>query len=51
MTAGRRLHCHRNTVLYRLRRVETLTGRSVAKPADIAALTIALLAHRHVVAR
>lgn len=41
------LHCHRNTVLYRLRRIEALTGRSVSKPADIAALTIAILARSH----
>ncbi|NNG97994.1 PucR family transcriptional regulator [Gordonia araii] len=45
--AAGRLHCHRNTVLYRLRRVEKLTGRSVAKPADVVALGVAVLARRH----
>ncbi|MFT3662187.1 MAG: helix-turn-helix domain-containing protein [Gordonia sp. (in: high G+C Gram-positive bacteria)] len=44
---GRALHCHRNTVLYRIRRLESLTGRSVGRPADVAALTVALLARRH----
>ncbi|QKT08637.1 helix-turn-helix domain-containing protein [Gordonia sp. X0973] len=46
--AAQRLHCHRNTVLYRLRRVETLTGRSVARPSDVVALGIAVLVRSHV---
>ncbi|MDO8383858.1 MAG: helix-turn-helix domain-containing protein [Microbacterium sp.] len=44
--AGRRLHCHRNTVLHRLGRLEALTGRAVARPADAAELFAALRASR-----
>lgn len=40
--AARILHCHRNTVGYRLARIEDLTGRSVTRPADVAALYAAL---------
>ncbi|GGI05147.1 PucR family transcriptional regulator [Isoptericola cucumis] len=40
--AARMLHCHRNTVGYRLGRVEALTGRSVARPAQAAELYAAL---------
>ncbi|ATY13048.1 PucR family transcriptional regulator [Amycolatopsis sp. AA4] len=39
---GKQLHCHRNTVRYRLRRVQELTGHSFANPADIAELAVAL---------
>jgi hypothetical protein len=40
--AATSLFCHRNTVLNRLRRLERLTGRSLAVPHDIVALTLAL---------
>jgi DNA-binding PucR family transcriptional regulator len=44
--AGRRLHCHRNTVLYRLGKVAELTGRSVSRPAQAAELYVGLRAIR-----
>ncbi len=44
--AGRALHCHPNTVRYRLRRVEELTGRSVDAPRAVAELAAALQALR-----
>ncbi|WP_232017171.1 PucR family transcriptional regulator [Gordonia insulae] len=44
-TAGR-LHFHRNTVLYRLRKIRDLTGRSVDKPVDATELYLALRAVR-----
>nr|WP_232488507.1 helix-turn-helix domain-containing protein [Brevibacterium antiquum] len=40
--AGELLHCHRNTVNYRLRRFETLTARSIGDPTDLTVLTLAL---------
>jgi DNA-binding PucR family transcriptional regulator len=40
--AAQRLHLHRNTVRYRLRQVEELTGRSLTKPLDLADLHVAL---------
>ncbi|MGA5417118.1 PucR family transcriptional regulator [Streptomyces pseudogriseolus] len=42
--AGRRLYCHRNTVLNRLRRYEQLTGRSLSRPTDLVETTLALTA-------
>lgn len=42
--AGERLYCHRNTVLNRLRRYEQLTGRSLARPADLMEVGLALTA-------
>ena len=39
---GTRLHMHRNTVHYRLRRVESLTGRDFTNPTDIGELHLAL---------
>ncbi|MFF9087541.1 helix-turn-helix domain-containing protein [Streptomyces sp. NPDC014991] len=44
--ASRRLYCHRNTVLNRLRRYERLTGRSLARPADLVETALALTARR-----
>lgn len=44
--AAQLLHCHRNTVGYRLGRIEELTGRSVARPVDVAELYVALRATR-----
>jgi hypothetical protein len=44
--AGRSLFCHPNTVRYRLRRIEELTGRSVDDPRAAAELTVALQALR-----
>jgi hypothetical protein len=41
-----RLHVHRNTVRYRLRRIEQLTGRSLIHPTGIAELHLALTAIR-----
>ncbi|MFE2140143.1 PucR family transcriptional regulator, partial [Streptomyces sp. NPDC059466] len=43
--AARRLYCHRNTVLNRLRRCEQLTGRSLSRPSDVVELSLALAAH------
>ena len=44
--AGKRMHCHRNTVLYRLGRIAELTGRSVSRPAEASELYAALRAVR-----
>ncbi len=38
--------CHRNTVSYRLRQLEELTGRSLTDPRDKLLLTLAMLARR-----
>ncbi|PLW71130.1 hypothetical protein C0036_19460 [Streptomyces sp. DJ] len=38
---GRRLYCHPNTVRYRLRRVEALTGRSPGDPRGLSELSAA----------
>jgi DNA-binding PucR family transcriptional regulator len=40
--AAGRLHCHRNTVSYRLHRLAQLTGRNLGRPADVAQLRLAL---------
>ncbi|WP_051400223.1 helix-turn-helix domain-containing protein [Haloechinothrix halophila] len=44
--AGERLHCHRNTVRYRLNRFTELTGRNLAQPAEAAEIYLAMQAHR-----
>jgi hypothetical protein len=44
--AAQRLFVHPNTVRYRLRRIEELTGRSLTDPAAVADLAAALHAHR-----
>ncbi len=44
--AAAKLPVHRNTVRYRLRRLEELTGRSLARPTGIAELHLALEAAR-----
>jgi hypothetical protein len=44
--AAARLHVHRNTVHHRLRRVERLTGRSLARPTAVGELHLALEAAR-----
>ncbi|WP_454197165.1 PucR family transcriptional regulator [Nocardia sp. Marseille-Q1738] len=41
---GKHLHLHRNTVLHRLKRIERLTGKAFAVPADAALLYLALQA-------
>jgi purine catabolism regulator len=43
---GRALGVHKQTVLYRMRKVEQLTGRVLAETADIAELWVALQARR-----
>lgn len=42
--AAEQLHCHANTVRYRLRKIEELTGRSLGDPAELAELTTAVYA-------
>jgi hypothetical protein len=44
--AAQRLYCHRNTVIYRLQRIESVTGRRVADPRDRLLLTLSLMAYR-----
>ncbi|MEU6574843.1 helix-turn-helix domain-containing protein [Streptomyces sp. NPDC046805] len=44
--AGRVLHCHPNTVRYRLNRVRELTGRSLSDPRSLAELVTAAEAFR-----
>jgi hypothetical protein len=44
--AAERLFCHPNTVRHRLRRIEKHTGRSLARPRDVAELCLAFEVHR-----
>lgn len=44
--AATRLYCHRNTAFNRLRRLEHLTSRSLSRPHDLIALTLARDARR-----
>ncbi|QWF84936.1 PucR family transcriptional regulator [Amycolatopsis sp. CA-230715] len=44
--AARTLHCHANTVRYRLRRIRELTGRSLTDPGELAELVSAAQALR-----
>jgi hypothetical protein len=44
--AAAALFCHRNTVIYRMRRIEAATGRSIADPRDRLLLTLGLMATR-----
>ncbi|MET7787493.1 helix-turn-helix domain-containing protein [Streptomyces sp900116325] len=44
--AARQLHCHRNTVLYRMARIAELTGRVPTRPVDAVELYVALRALR-----
>jgi hypothetical protein len=44
--AAAQLYCHRNTVLNRLRRIESLTGRSLSDPREYLIFSLALSAHR-----
>jgi hypothetical protein len=41
--AAAALFCHRNTVIYRMRRIEAATGRSLGDPRDRLLLTLGLL--------
>jgi hypothetical protein len=42
--AAEQLFCHRNTVIYRIKQIETLTGRSLADPRDKLLLSLGLIA-------
>lgn len=42
--AAERLFCHRNSVIYRMKQIETLTGRSLQSPRDKLLLTLGLMA-------
>lgn len=44
--AATALFCHRNTVIYRMRRIEAATGRSISNPRDRLLLTLGLMATR-----
>ncbi|WP_298181683.1 PucR family transcriptional regulator [Saccharomonospora sp.] len=44
--AAQRLYCHRNTVIYRLQRIKSITDRSPSRPRDLLLFTLGLLALR-----
>ncbi|MFC7344832.1 PucR family transcriptional regulator [Saccharopolyspora griseoalba] len=44
--AAKRLYCHRNTVLYRLQRIESLTGRALSRSRDRLLLSLGLMTLR-----
>ena len=41
--AAEELYCHRNTVIYRMKQIEQLTGRSLTDPRDKLLLELALM--------
>ncbi len=43
--AAEQLFCHRNTVIYRMKQIEQLTGRSLQDPRDKLLLSLGLMAH------
>ncbi|KZF09598.1 transcriptional regulator, CdaR [Rhodococcus sp. EPR-157] len=45
--AAKILYCHRNTVIYRIRRIEELTGLDLGDPRDRLLLTLALVKTGH----
>lgn len=45
--AAKVLYCHRNTVIYRVRRIEELTGQDLSDPRDRLLLTLALVRTGH----
>jgi hypothetical protein len=44
--AAAALFCHRNTVIYRMRRIQAATGRSIGDPRDRLLLTLGVMAAR-----
>ncbi|MCY1562120.1 Transcriptional activator PmfR [compost metagenome] len=44
LTAARQLHVHKQTLVYRVRRIEEITGRSLDSTEDVATLWFALRA-------
>lgn len=45
--AAEELFCHRNTVIYRLKQIESLTGRSLQEPRDKLLLSLGMIATGH----
>lgn len=44
--AAQALFCHRNTVIYRMRRIEAVTGRRISEPRDRLLLSLGVMAAR-----